>query len=417
MAEAAGVAGATDAGLNPSAVICLLQSNHFMKKKNKDSALVNRLSAVALTLPGLVQQADAGRIDESYDLDFQYGHYSESDDRMEADVFQGALSAPLGRSMTASINLVRDTLSGASPMFNFRDRQGQIRQILSGATIREQRDAISADLTYFFDTVALGIGGGFSRENDYVSRFVNTNLSWDLNKKLTTLNFGASVAFDEIEPTGESFRRSKTSQQYLLGISQIVDRNTVIRSNITFGYHKGFLSDPYKKVLVEGKGLQSDTRPAHKFEWAWLAQYVHHFKPFNGAALHADYRFYNNDWGISAHTFEFSWNQPILDGWQVIPRVRYYSQDEADFYQPLLGRGSQATVFSSDYRLAGFGALSGGVKISKEFPRLGPLDQMKIQVGFEYYHRKSSYQLGGDGTGSFDDFNYYLVTASINVKF
>jgi Protein of unknown function (DUF3570) len=417
-------------------------------KQNKKSNIAAQLTCAALALPGLMQTASAGRVDETYNADFQYGHYSESNQRMKVDIFEGALSAPIGKSMTASVNLVRDSISGASPVYNQRDAKGNIVQVKSGASptsscgesICEQRDAISSGLTYFFDKASLNLGGGFSREHDYTSKYFNTAGSLDLNKKLTTLNFGASVAFDEIEPSPSAwnsrpidFKAHKTSQQYLLGISQVIDKDSLIQSNMTFGYHNGFLSDPYKWVnlyISPGVGIPiQEKRPRERFEWAWLTQYVRHFEQFNHAALHTDYRFSTNDWGVNAHTLELSWHQPIADGWQVIPRFRYYSQDKADFYQPVFDGDSgidpstglfgakNLASYSSDYRLAGFGTLSGGIKLSKEFTELKPLSQLKFQTGFEYYAHKAEYQLGGNNQGTFADFGYYLVTASFNLKF
>ncbi|MCX7086879.1 MAG: DUF3570 domain-containing protein [Methylococcales bacterium] len=400
-------------------------------KTNKKHPLISRLSLAALALPGLMQDASAGRVEETYNGDFQYGHYAEGHQRMEVDIFEAALSAPIGKSITASVNVVRDVISGASPIYNKPNAKGDVKQTLSGASITDQRDAISSSLTYFFDKASLGLAGGFSKENDYTSRYVSTNASIDLNNKLTTLNFGASVAFDEVQPTAYSSGSlrntdcgaicSKTSQQYLLGVSQVIDKDSIIQSNITFGYHNGYLADPYKKVYFTGDGdlagQNYDVRPREKFQWAWLTQYVHHFQALNSAALHTDYRFYTDDWGINSHTVDLSWNQPIADGWQVIPRFRYYSQDRADFYQPVFDSAQAPDIYSSDYRLASFGSLSGGIKLSKEFTQIKSLSQLKFQTGIEYYDHKSSYQLGGNGSGSFDDFSYYLLTASVNAKF
>ncbi len=417
-----------------------------MKSLNhsEKSSVLTCLSLAAMALPGLMQDATAGRIEESYNADFQYGNYSESNQRINVDIFEGALSTPLGKTMTASVNLVRDTITGASPVYNQKNANGTIKQILSGASptsqcgasICEQRDAISSGLTYFFDAASINVGGGFSQEHDYTSRYFNTNLSLDLNKKLTTLNYGASVAFDEVEPSPSpwnanpiGFKRSKTSQQYLLGLSQIIDKDSVLQSNMTFAYSTGYLSDPYKVVAfydanapllfggtLYANMLKPDKRPEEKFQWAWLTQYVRHFGQFNDAALHVDYRFNTDDWGINAHTAEVSWHQPIGNGWQLIPRLRYYSQDQADFYQAV-GNNLQATTYSSDYRLAGFGAISGGIKLAKEISDIKPLSQLKFQAGVEYYDHSADYQLGGNNTGSFADFSYYLVTASFNLKF
>jgi len=433
-------------------------------KKIEKSNILAQLTCAAFALPGLVQTASAGRVEETYNADFQYGHYSESNKRMDIDIFEGAISAPIGKSMTANVGLVRDVIGGASPVYNIRDpATGKIRQVISGASgasnynscgdsICESRDAISGGLTKFFDRGSLSGGGGFSREHDYMSKYFNTAGSLDFNKKLTTLNFGASVAFDEVTPTGigasPGIQRnadcgdkcSKTSMQYLLGISQVINKDSLILSNITFGYHSGFLTDPYKQAtfyLHTGIGFFDNTaitinekRPRERFEWAWLTQYVRHFEQFKHAALHADYRFSTNDWGINAHTVEFSWHQPVAEGWQVIPRFRYYSQDKADFYQPVFDStvtfnqivnnapaSNGFNAFSSDYRLAGFGTISGGFKVSKEFTELKPLAQLKFQTGFEYYAHRGDFQLGGNGNNNFANFGYYLLTASVNLKY
>jgi hypothetical protein len=435
-------------------------------KNNQFSTVLTQLTCAALALPGLLQTADAARVEEDYTGEFQYGHYSESNKRMNVDIFEGAWSAPIGKSMTGSINLVRDTMAGASPVYNVR-KNGKVAQVLSGASptsecgksVCDERNSGSGNLTYFFDNVSVGVGGGYSAENDYRSKFFNGSLSIDLNKKLTTLNFGNTLAFDKIQPspTGyasppfdstSGFIGSKTSQQYLMGISQIIDRHSLVQSNMTFGYHNGYMSDPYKQVTFYGdvnyvdfafvsedqETIFNEKRPRKRFEWAWLTRYIRHFEGLNNAALHADYRFSTNDWGVNAQTFDLTWDQPIAFGWRVIPTFRYYSQDQADFYKALFYGDISSKVtdfanftirnspvgrsfYSSDYRLAGFGAVSGGVQLINEITGIKPLGSLKFQTGIEYYSRQSALEIGGDGRDSFADYNYYLVTASIHLKF
>lgn len=408
--------------------------------KQKKNNAIARLSLATLALPGVMDTASAGRTEETYNADFQYGHYSEGKSRMQVDVFDAALSMPVGKSATINVGILRDILTGASPVYNDRAPNGKVRQVLStasalnpcdGASICEQRDQITGGGTYFFDTSALSIGGGLSRENDYTSKFFSTNYSIDLNKKLTTLNFGASLSFDEVDPTpmtqnfgsgwSDQFNKYKTGQTYLIGVSQVVDKDTLFQSNMTFGYNHGFMSDPYKWVWGPGDNFYKDSRPDEKFQWAWLNQYVHHFGQFNDAALHLDYRYSLDSWGSHGHTFEASWHQPIVDDWMIIPKFRYYSQDKADFYQAFCNESVAAcdakSEISSDYRLAGFGALAGGIKLSKELTKLGALHSAKFQTGIEYYEHNSNYQLGGNNENSFANFHYYMVTASFNLKF
>jgi hypothetical protein len=407
------------------------------------SNFVACLSVAALALPGLMQTAQAGRVEESYNADFQYGHYSESSSRIDVNTYEGVLSAPIGKSMTASVALVKDVVSGASPRYNDLDDNGKVRQVVSGTpttlngvvsgaskpnsecgkSICDRRDGISPSLTYFFDNGSVNLNGGFSRENDYTSRYVGTTISRDFNKKLTTANFGVSLAFDEIDPTDRpALKGSKTAQQYLLGVSQIINKDSLILSNVTFGYNTGYLSDPYKLVYFFDEGqsvdFRRDSRPREKFQFAWLTQYIRHFADFNDAALHIDYRFSADSWGVNAHTAEISWHQPVGDGWQIIPRVRYYSQDQADFYHEVgNAQALQKGVYSSDYRLADFGAVTAGLHVSKEIAGLTPLTHLKFQVGGEYYNHSAGLQLGGNNASDFADFNYFLITGSFNLRF
>jgi hypothetical protein len=63
-------------------------------KYNQKSNILARLTCAALALPGLMQTACAGRVEETYNADFQYGNYQEGGGRMGVDIFEGALSAP-----------------------------------------------------------------------------------------------------------------------------------------------------------------------------------------------------------------------------------------------------------------------------------------------------------------------------------
>ncbi len=419
-------------------------------KRRKNNNTLARLACAALALPGIMQTATAGRVEETYNADFQYGHYSESDQRIDVDIFEAALSAPIGKAFTFNVNVVGDVISGASPVYN-QKVNGNVEQVLSGPSpnspcgesICEQRVSVTPGLTYFFDAGSVNVSGGVSAENDYLSRYFGSNLSLYLNKKkLTTFNLGASVAFDEIFPSvspwahttadGGRIHESKTSQNYLLGVTQVIDKDSLLQSNQTFSHSSGYLTDPYKWVGVTvvmpdfSFNLPiEEVRPGEKFQWAWLNQYIRHFGQLNNAALHLNYRFTMDNWGINSHTFETGWHQPIAYDWQIIPRIRYYSQNSADFYQPTFSgklsddfrRLADYSVYSSDYRLAGFGAISGGIRLSKVITGIKSIKHLQFQAGIEYYNRRAGYQLGESSATDFANFNYYLVTASFNSRF
>ena len=121
-----------------------------------------------------------------------------------------------------------------------------------------------------------------------------------------------------------------------------------------------------------------EQRPTLRNQWTSDARDIQYIAG-SDAALHVDYRFFHDDWGIDSHTLDLSWYQPLGDGWMVVPGLRYYTQSAADFYKPYfllnqpfpiklprnpeLGLNidfSKLTIhnFSSDERLSGFGSLS-----------------------------------------------------------
>jgi hypothetical protein len=101
-----------------------------------------------------------------------------------------------------------------------------------------------------------------------------------------------------------------------------------------------------------------------------------------------------------------------VSDWQITPRVRYYSQNSADFYQPYFTSQRADGYYSSDYRLAGFGAVSGGVQLSKEI-----MNRLKLGFGIDFYQRQRAYGFNGGAGAAVDNFSFSMFSASLNFKF
>ncbi len=325
-------------------------------------------------------------------------------------------------------------------------------------------------LGYEWDEAALDIGGGISVENDYESRFGNINGRWDFNQKLTSLNLGLSYTNSStsaiLDPDAEPYidqtaflgqieqtdslkilHGKREDWATSLGLTQVLNKDALVETSIGYTRSTGYMANPYKAMTVVFVDPAQDTefltgdvralleqRPDERNQLNLGGRYIQHVGILD-AALHLDYRFFHDDWGINAHTFEADWVQPIGNTWTVTPRVRYYSQDAADFYSPyLLSKQAYSKIvgfdrttrrviranydpkklpadFSSDQRLSGFGALSGGVTVNKQFSKA-----VSLEAGFEYYTHAGSLKIGGGGEGSYSDFNYFQANAALKVS-
>ncbi len=383
----------------------------------KPSRILANLTCAALALPGLNQQAGAARIDEDIHTDVQYGHYAESDDRMQVEIYEASLAAPVGEKFSVNLGLIKDLVSGASPMFNIKGADGKPQQVLSGASIKEERNVVNLGMSYYLEETTLNLSGGVSRENDYISEYVQGGFSWDTNQKMTTLFSTLSLSWDEIEPTKKFFTEKKKTHQLLLGVTQILDEKSLFSSNITYSDNNGYLSDPYKYVFFGRAGLRPDKRPENRYMFSWLNRYILSFNKLNQAAWHLDYRFYNDNWGIQSHTLETTWHQPLAQGWEIIPRLRFYTQDAADFYQHYFDDYTGQPYYTSDYRMANFGAITAGINLTKAFHTKSAQSRFLFRAGFEYYDRRASYHWGNADSDAFADYNSYLFTIAVKYTF
>ena len=220
-------------------------------------------------------------------------------------------------------------MSGASPWGTVLGPDGKPELIMSGATIHESRTEVNLGATHYGEDSSASLSLTRSEEDDYTANAISLSGEWTFNDDLTTLSLGLSYSSDNIEPTdaiayGRVRREERLSRSASAGISQVIDRSSAVYAGLSVTEDKGYLSDPYKL---------RDVRPGERLESA-LGVALSPFFDGRDAALHLDYRYFGDDWGITSHTLHTSWYQRLGRAFQVVPNIRYYSQSETDFYRP-----------------------------------------------------------------------------------
>lgn len=304
-------------------------------------------------------------------LSYKISNYKEDDlsrrevlfgdlDRYDIDVHQFKLIAPAGRNFALQVDANYESLSGASPWFTSQGFDGNPVVNLSGASgIRDRRAELSIGGSYYLANGRIGGNIGYSEEDDYRARYIGVNGERHFNNDLTTIALGLSYSDDAIFPTDAPlFNRvisaDKNSASMFVSVSQIINQVSTLQSALSITEQSGFLSDPYKL---------RDSRPDAKTMFAWSNSY-RHFMVAADAALHVNYRYYHDDFGVSSHTFDMAWHQNLGNDFRLVPSVRYYSQSAADFFTNLDDFQLPLTEYqSSDYRLSAFGAVSGALSL------------------------------------------------------
>ncbi len=387
-----------------------------MSKNTDRFPRLGALSTAALALPAIAQLAHADAPSQKTEIGYRYSQYEEtsldadqvlsgSNERYTVDNQQFRLVTPVAKDLTLTVDAAYETMSGASAYGTALDGQGNHRLVMSGASIRDTRKDVLAGVRKSSNDGAMTISAGFSQENDYTAynaALEGERYSHDRN---TTWSGGVGVSSDDIEPeqTPGIARIEHEERQSIDGyaaLTRVLSPVWQIQAGVFGAFHDGYLSDPYKA---------RDIRPDERQSMG-VSLNSRYFVRGLRAALHGDYRLYQDDWGIEAHTVTLSWHQTLNDHLQVTPQLRYYSQSQADFYVDA-DSAERSGEQSSDYRLSPFGALGYGVTLSWDEPRY------RLLVSAEQYESDGGLALKNVNVESPALVDYTLLTVGLDYRF
>jgi len=378
--------------------------------------LKNIRGQISLATCTLLQvSASAQGAGNDWDVDTSFLYYSESDGRVSA--FEPAVRAEidLGDDEYVNFQIVLDALTGATPngahkstvVQTFTNPSGngsytiQPGELPLSDTFRDNRVAITGEWDKPINRMSsILLGASLSNEYDYLSLGFSATYEHEFNNKHTTLSTGLAFTSDTITPIGgitqglSPMRRggsqtflgvddTKDSVDFIIGVTQILNRTTLVQLNYTHGsssgYHNDYINvltviDPATNEPLTGAWLGADNlpylfeqRPDSRSKDIIFLRGVHHLTE---DVINVSFRLFSDDWGISSNTLDFRYRYELGGGDYLQPHIRYYTQDAADFFRHDLVQGTDLDAAgnallqyaSHDYRLAKFASTTVGLK-------------------------------------------------------
>lgn len=348
---------------------------------------------------------------DQWDFDTSLLYYGEDNDRVQ-DTSLGLIAIRRfvdDRSLT--LGLTVDALTGATPNGAIQQPFAQTFTRPSGNsvytmpanelplddTFRDTRVALTANWQQPLGRLyTFNVGASASKEYDYTHVGLNARLARDFNQRNTTVSAGIALARDEFDAVGgvpmplspmldvgdlsnRGDAETKDVLDVVLGVTQVINRNTVVQLNYSYSDSSGYLTDPYKIISVvdgttgevvprtpapgvDGPSHQYlfEGRPDERVKHSLYGQAKHYM---SGKVLDVSYRYMTDDWDIDSHTLDFRLRWPVGDERYLEPHLRFYTQTEADFYTVSLVEDQTLPTFASnDYRLGNFDGLTAGIK-------------------------------------------------------
>lgn len=352
------------------------------------------LAVTPFLLPAVsLQAAEAFRFDSGYQT------YKESGGRMfiESYYYRGDLF--ISEDTSFRFQILRDAISGSTPIGTLPGDATQPFLV----EIDDVRTGVVAALSQQIGDHRLELEASNSRESDYLSQGVSLNDRWELNQKNTTLSMGLNFVNDTITVRGTADQNKKNYDAFL-GLSQLLDKNTILSANLTLGYSEGYLNDQYKVIQrnelfggIPVTNIYRENRPSSRLRAVLQFQGTHFFTDAN-AALDAIVRLTQDDYGITSQSLQLEWRQGLFNRLELTPFVRYYQQTAADFYHRTLNNLNVGTPqefpdgsgvnYSADYRLSSMATMSLGLK-----SRLRLSENLSLSATYERYEMTG---VGGD---------------------
>jgi len=386
--------------------------------------LKNIKAQMTLATCGLLQIAapTISAEETDWDIDSAVLFYSESDGRVSAVEPSIYASRQLKDDQRLDLRLVLDVLTGASPNGAHASSTAQTFTTPSGKdTYTAKAGETPLDDTFKDTRVSFGVdwevgidrlsrvtwGGNFSNEYDYQSLGLSATYARDFNNRNTTLSTAVAFNNDTIEPEGnipsvfqpmvvagaqqnrDGADDDKTITDFMVGVTQVISRQTIMQLNLSLGQTDGYQNDPFKIVTVVDPvtGLPATASGSSFFDTATTGNrpYVYESRPdtrdrtvlyfktvhhFDEDVINFSYRYYDDDWEITSHTLDLRYRYELEDSY-LQPHFRYYTQDAAEFYTHNLSLGADVDpttgavsrdYASNDYRLAESETVTIGLK-------------------------------------------------------
>jgi Protein of unknown function (DUF3570) len=300
------------------------------------------LAALVVIAPGVSPRARADN-----HVTVRGAYYREASTRVVQPVVEISQDLP-GRFDVTALYLL-DAITSAS-----------VAAGTTGDTIfTELRNEVGLGAGWTPDWGRLALRYRYSAESDYWSHAVEASGSVRVWGDTGTLGAALGASFDGVWPRTARTPNCPTQDQkicrlqtYFGGVSftQVLTPTVVVQLSLETAYLDGFQNSLYR--AVPNLGYEQVPRTRWRNSATGRAAY---YLPRSGTGFQVQYRYYRDDWSVSAHTVEGRIYQTVTRDLEVRASYRYYSQTPANFWCDWMARpdcyGAAATVYTADPKL------------------------------------------------------------------
>lgn len=256
----------------------------------------------------------------------------------------------------------------------------------------------------------IGANGSFSTEYDYKSyggaiNFAKTsrNGNREISAKLQAFLDTWMVIYPyELTPAGYSTGahnsrlpidyKPRNSYEAAFAVSQVINKRLQMSFLFDVAHQEGHLQTSYQRVYFTDNTVHVEKLPDKrwKFPVALRANYFVGDK----MVLRAYYRYYQDNWGMKAHTASLESSVKITPFFSISPFYRITAQQQTDYFAAYRAHTANDAFYTSDYDLSSFTSqyFGAGLRLTPPDGVLGLKHWNMIELRYGRYLRNDGLQ-------------------------
>jgi len=272
---------------------------------------------------------------------------------------------------------VGDQLSLSGAYYVDKVSNASIDVVTTASPYKETRNEYTLGADYLTRDSLISMSASSSKEPDYVAKNVNLDVSQDVFGGMTTISLGYSRGADDVGKKTLGFFDSARHWRYRLGVTQILTPTWLVSVNAEAVSDDGYLGNPYRVARLFGATVP-ESNPRTRSSRAVKLRAVGSLTA--GSAVRMEYRYFQDNWDIRAHTLEVGYARYFGDKWLVDWNVRYNKQSHALFYSD--NAAVQSLYISRNRQLSTFDTLGLGAKAAYTVARLAGQYEVKLNAAY-----------------------------------
>ncbi|MCW3093713.1 MAG: hypothetical protein JWP81_4782 [Ferruginibacter sp.] len=264
---------------------------------------------------------------------------------------------------------------------------------------------LSASASSEFDYKSFGLGASFSIKSKNNNREFGVKAQAYLDKVslILPVELRTGIVINGHRDDGNYATTSRNSFSGSVSYTQVVSKNMQLMFLADIAWQNGYLGLPFHRVYFNDNTLKTELLPSKRFKIP-VGVRANYFLG-DKVVVRSFYRFYHDDWGLTAHTADVETAIKITPFFSVTPFYRYYQQSAVKYFAPYQAHTAADTYYTSNYDLSKFNShfIGAGFRLAPPKGILGNEHFSMIEIRYGHYTRSTT--------------NFSSNIVSLNLKF